>query len=1071
MVNYIDNVVDIELEIDQLDIDLTADEVNIFRGQKGDKGEQGEQGIQGEKGDKGDKGDKGEKGEDGKDGSDADVTAENIERALGYVPTRVTKTSDITNDGDGTSNFATESYVNTYGGKIDKIQKNGVDLPISNKTVNVTVPTATSDLSNDSGFITNAVNDLTNYYLKADTYTQSEVNALVGAIKTIKVEIVAELPTASADTYFNESKTIYLVSNSGSGNDYYDEFITVRNGVEGSYTYSWEKIGNTQIDLSGYVQKTTTIAGVDLQDNITKSELAAALGVQADLNLLNGEGSNSLKMKSNNTVSGNNSFAEGTNNVVFADNAHAEGYSVTKATSRGITTSSTDAEIQTEWLASDPEGDKFSLAKGENSHIEGSNCLALGSNSHAEGNGTRAVNNSAHTEGTGTLASGKYSHAEGLETVASGARAHSEGDSTVASGDYSHAQGRSSTASHAYSFVSGRHADSSADYQTVLGKYSASDPDATLIVCTGSKNTGRNSFAAGHDGSNNFLKLGSVKLTESELSDIKQGGNIPQGIVSYQTSNVYTTGDGNALTTFGIDTNGDILLTKNITAVETSRTIAGVDLQDDITASELRTAMSLPSAINGTANDSIIMNDIVGNTASGECCFAEGKQNTASGALGAHAEGYYNVASGSHSHAEGEHNTSSGQDSHTEGWYNTASGYGAHSEGGRNVATFEYAHAEGQYTESNGFAAHSEGCRTLTGTLARQSHAEGYYTEAHNYQSHAEGDHSIAGFNDDTVATFDLSATYDEGTVVKNNGLYYLVIKKTTGNNTLDNTTYFNQIQSNHAEGQNTRSTSVASHAEGVNSIASGKASHAEGNGTYATNNAAHSEGTGSQATGKYSHAEGLESVASGSRSHAEGYTTTASGDSAHAQGRDTLASGKYSFASGRGTTASKENQTALGQYNATDNEALLIVGTGSKSGDTVNARNSFAAGHDGTASFIKVGSTKFRETELAKKSDIPTSVNGLGGGTLTSPLNISGGDSASASKIAISNSQAGQITDQNNLTIFGFLSNNDTTLTVGSNSYALNLRGSGTRPTYKGNALALYSDIQLQFGIPSLVP
>ena len=37
---------------------------------------------------------------------------------------------------------------------IQKIQKNGTDLTITNKTVNITVPTKTSDITNDSGFIT-----------------------------------------------------------------------------------------------------------------------------------------------------------------------------------------------------------------------------------------------------------------------------------------------------------------------------------------------------------------------------------------------------------------------------------------------------------------------------------------------------------------------------------------------------------------------------------------------------------------------------------------------------------------------------------------------------------------------------------------------------------------------------------------------------------------------------------------------------------------------------------------------------------------------------------------------------
>ena len=86
------------------------------------------------------------------------------------------------------------------------------------------------------------------------------------------------------------------------------------------------------------------------------------------------------------------------------------------------------------------------------------------------------------------------------------------------------------------------------------------------------------------------------------------------------------------------------------------------------------------------------------------------------------------------------------------------------------------------------------------------------------------------------------------------------------------------------------------------------------------------------------------------------------------------------------------------------------------------------------------------------------TSVDGLSGGTLTSPLKISGGNQSTASKISLDQSANGQITDSSTSTLFGFMSS--TTLTVGGNSYALALRGSGTRPTYKGADLALYSDI-----------
>lgn len=43
--------------------------------------------------------------------------------------------------------------------------------------------------------------------------------------------------------------------------------------------------GESSIDLSGYVQKTQTIAGIDLQDDITENELSDALGVNTKIDI------------------------------------------------------------------------------------------------------------------------------------------------------------------------------------------------------------------------------------------------------------------------------------------------------------------------------------------------------------------------------------------------------------------------------------------------------------------------------------------------------------------------------------------------------------------------------------------------------------------------------------------------------------------------------------------------------------------------------------------------------------------------------------------------------------------
>ena len=170
-----------------------------------------------------------------------------------------TATSDLTNDGDGESPFATEDYVDENGGKIQKIKVNNVEQTIdtSDKSVNITVPTKVSDLTNDSGFVTSTANNLTNYYLKSETYTQSEVDALLAAMTTLNIEVVQTLPTSNIS-----QTTIYLVPKStAQTNNTYDEYINTTGTTAG-----WELIGSTEIDLSNYWNSTNLVA-------ITTSEI------------------------------------------------------------------------------------------------------------------------------------------------------------------------------------------------------------------------------------------------------------------------------------------------------------------------------------------------------------------------------------------------------------------------------------------------------------------------------------------------------------------------------------------------------------------------------------------------------------------------------------------------------------------------------------------------------------------------------------------------------------------------------------------------------------------------------
>ena len=104
-------------------------------------------------------------------------------------------------------------------------------------------PTKLSDFTNDENFITNTANNLSNYYLKTETYTQSEVNDLISQLASLSVEIVESLPTTDIST-----TTIYLINVSGTNN--YNQWMYINN--------TWSNIGSTSVDLTNYYTKTQT---------------------------------------------------------------------------------------------------------------------------------------------------------------------------------------------------------------------------------------------------------------------------------------------------------------------------------------------------------------------------------------------------------------------------------------------------------------------------------------------------------------------------------------------------------------------------------------------------------------------------------------------------------------------------------------------------------------------------------------------------------------------------------------------------------------------------------------------
>ena len=121
---------------------------------------------------------------------------------------------------------------------------------------------------------------------------KSYVDSAVGKVHNFDVVIdpngtaAGPATAASADTMYK----IYMVADEGASAGSYVEWITIRSGAEGAYTYAWEKIGSTKTDLTGYVSKETTIAGIALDKNISVADLQSALQLGGFAYVSKGEG-------------------------------------------------------------------------------------------------------------------------------------------------------------------------------------------------------------------------------------------------------------------------------------------------------------------------------------------------------------------------------------------------------------------------------------------------------------------------------------------------------------------------------------------------------------------------------------------------------------------------------------------------------------------------------------------------------------------------------------------------------------------------------------------------------------
>ena len=471
--------------------------------------------------------------------------------------------------------------------------------------------------------------------------------------------------------------------------------------------------------------------------------------------------------------------------------SHAEGRSSKRVDLKSISEDiQTGENIEDTIIRTWKAGEKFSLAYGEGSHVEGKDNLAYKDYSHAEGEETIASGFNSHAEGFYTTANGEDSHAEGNGTKALGSCSHAEGASTIASGSDSHAEGFFTTAAGSWSHAEGK-STAVVDLISISEDTQTGENIEDTIIRTWKNGIG--------------TAKSKFSLAYGECSHIEGKDNLALGNHSHAEGWI-TIAKGWRSHAEGDSTTAN----KDCSHAEGSRTTAN-GLYSHAEGSSLNKALEIIEPQAGEQFENAIIRtwtDKKFSLAHGHSAHVEGKDNLAIGkyshaegintkAVGnqSHAEGYFTTATGDNSHAEGQNTTATETDSHAEGYLTTANGIYSHAEGSSSNKALEIIAPmegeeffdailrtwanDGKFSLALGDSSHIEGKDNLA--LGLYSHAEGYQTTAAGHYSHVEGSGTTA-----------------------------------TG-------------QYSHAEGDRTTAKGYASHAEGFNTIATRSYSHVEG--------------------------------------------------------------------------------------------------------------------------------------------------------------------------------------------------------------------------------------------------
>lgn len=153
--------------------------------------------------------------------------------------------------------LATEEYVGQNGGKIDSISVNGSTQTITNKNVNITVPTKTSEITNDSDFATvsqipTKTSQLTN---DSNLATTSQIPTKVSQLENDKNYL-----TTHQDISGKADKT-YVDSQITEANKYTDDSVANLLNNSSEAVDSIFELRDAMEDNADAIEALTTIAG------------------------------------------------------------------------------------------------------------------------------------------------------------------------------------------------------------------------------------------------------------------------------------------------------------------------------------------------------------------------------------------------------------------------------------------------------------------------------------------------------------------------------------------------------------------------------------------------------------------------------------------------------------------------------------------------------------------------------------------------------------------------------------------------------------------------------------------